>query len=195
MVRHVKRHSYTLSARSPTVNMPPQSTPCTNVQSMLLDPSQCFVRQQGKAHLPTLNMPFFKKVQLVKNPISMLLDPTSMLCSAARESPLVHSEHPLFLQSPPRRNVKCMVLDPRQCFVQQQGKALSGCHNTTRLPCPLLVLLGARLPCPLLVLLGARLPCPLLVLLGTRLPCALFVLWGCHHTTRLPCALFVLLRL
>ena len=45
----------------------------------------------------------------------MFLDPTSMLCSAARESPLAHSEHAPLLQSPP-----CTI---NQCFVQQQGKA------------------------------------------------------------------------
>ena len=59
---------------------------------------------------------------------------------------------------------------------------LSGCHNTTRLPCPLLVLLAARLPCALFVLLGACLPRPLLVLSG------------CQNTSRLPCAVFVVLQ-
>ena len=49
------------------------------------------ISQQGKAHLPTLNMPFFCKVHHVES----------------------------------QMHVKCMVLDPWQCFVQQQGKAPS----------------------------------------------------------------------
>ena len=126
---------------------------------MFLNPGQCFAQQQGKAHLPTLNMPLFYKVHLVqssnpcfltpanalfsskgkptcplrtsllqksatcKTPICMSLDPMSMLCSAARESPLAHSEHAPLLQSPPCTIVQSMLLDSDQCFVQQQGKA------------------------------------------------------------------------
>ena len=42
---------------------------------MLVNPRQCFVQQQGKAHLPTLNMPFFKRVQLLKISYSCFLTP------------------------------------------------------------------------------------------------------------------------
>ena len=89
---------------------------------MFLDPLQCFVQQQGKAHLPTLNMFLFYKVHLVQSS-NPCFHPTSMLCSAARESPLAHSEHPFFKRVP---LVKCpypCFLTPLQCFVQQQGKA------------------------------------------------------------------------
>ena len=86
-----------------------------------LTPLQCLVQQQGKAHLPTLE-PLLQKNATCKTPISMFLDPTSMHCSAARESPLAHSEHAPFLQSPPCTIVQSMLLDCGQCFVQQQRK-------------------------------------------------------------------------
>ena len=130
-----------------------------------LTPLQCFVQQQGKAHLPTLNMPLSYKIHLVqssnpcfltpanalfsskgkptcplrtfllqksatcKKPISMFLDPTSVLCSAARESPLAHSEHPFFKRVQlVKRSYPCL-LTPRQCFVQSQGKAHLSTQN------------------------------------------------------------------
>ena len=39
------------------------------------DLSPCFFQQQGKAHLPTLNMPFFKRVQLLKIQYPCFLTP------------------------------------------------------------------------------------------------------------------------
>ena len=53
----------------------------------------------------------------------MFLDPTSMVCLAARESPLVHSEHPFFKRVPLVNCPYPCFLTPFQCFVQQQGKA------------------------------------------------------------------------
>ena len=53
----------------------------------------------------------------------MFLDPTSMLCSAARERPLAHSEHPFFKRVQLVKRPYPCLLTPRQCFVQQQGKA------------------------------------------------------------------------
>ena len=77
----------------------------------------------------------------------MFPDPTSMLCSAARKSPLAHSEHPFFKRVQLVKSPYPCFLTPLKCFVQQQGKA----HLPT-LNMPLFYkghLVQSSNPCPL----------------------------------------------
>ena len=87
-----------------------------------VDSSQCFVQQQGKAHLPTLNMPLSTKSTLYNRPIHAFWL-RLMLCPKARESPLAHSEHPFFKRVQLVKRPYPYFLTPCQCFVQHQGKA------------------------------------------------------------------------
>ena len=63
---------------------------------MLLDHSQCFVQQQGKAHLPTLNMPFFKRVQLLKIPYPCFLTPLQCFVEQPSKAHLPTLNMPFF---------------------------------------------------------------------------------------------------
>ena len=126
-------------ANLPTLNMPlfykvhlvQSSNPC------FLTPANALFSSKGKPTCP-LCTSLLQKTATCKRPISMFLNPTSMLCSAARESPLAHSEHAPLLQSPPFTIVQSMFLDCGQCFVQQQGKAHLPTLNMReqRPPCP-----------------------------------------------------------
>ena len=89
---------------------------------MLLDLSQCFFQQQGKAHLPTLNMPFFERVQFVKTPYPYFLTPPQCFVQQQGKAPLPTLNMPLFERVQLVKPRPCFFT-PLHCFVQQQEKA------------------------------------------------------------------------
>ena len=82
----------------------------------------CFVQQQGKAHLPTLNMPPSYKIHLLQSSNPCFLTPANALFSSKRK-PTCPSEHSFFKRVQLVKSPYPCFLTPLQGFVQQQGKA------------------------------------------------------------------------
>ena len=78
---------------------------------MNLDSTSMLFWQQGKAHLPTLNVPFFHKVQLDEPRIHAHW-PYFNAFPTARESPPAHLKHALVPQGPTCTNDGSMNIDP-----------------------------------------------------------------------------------
>ena len=107
-------------AHLPTLNLPlfykvhlvPSSNPC------FLTPANALFSSKEKPTCP-LRTSLLQKSATCKTSISMFLDPTSMLCSAARESPLAHSEHPFFKRVPLVKRPYPYFLTPRQSAARE----------------------------------------------------------------------------
>ena len=89
---------------------------------MLLDPGQRFVQQQGKADLPTPDMPVSEKVQLVKTSYRYFLTPLQCYVQQQGKSHLPSLKMPLFERVQLVKPHPCF-LTPLQSFVYQQKKA------------------------------------------------------------------------